>query len=196
LHTTVNNSFDAVVVGAGVVGAACAKELAEGGVQVAICEQNGYAGGGATAAGMGHLAIMDDSDARFALTSYSQSLWRELVAELPAEAEYLPCGALWIAADEEEFAEVERKFRFYQGRNIPVEILDSRQIAEAEPNLRAGLAGGLLLPTDASATRRVRPITWRSERSPPAEKSFSASTWLRCWRPAYDLKTKLFWRPG
>jgi glycine/D-amino acid oxidase-like deaminating enzyme len=136
-------------VGAGIVGAACAKELAEAGLRVAICEQNGYAGGGATAAGMGHLAIMDDSDAQFALTSYSQSLWRELAAELPAEAEYLPCGALWIAADEEELAEVERKFRFYRDRNIPVEILDSSEIAEAEPNLRAGLAGGLLLPADS-----------------------------------------------
>ena len=146
------------MVGAGIVGTACAKELAEGGLQVAICEQNGYAGGGATAAGMGHLAIMDDSDAQFALTSYSQSLWHELAEELPAEAEYLPCGALWIATDEEELAEVDRKFRFYQGRNIPVEILDSRQIADAEPNLRAGLAGGLLLPADASATHHVRPI--------------------------------------
>jgi glycine/D-amino acid oxidase-like deaminating enzyme len=149
LATTANSSFDAVVVGAGIVGAACAKELAEAGLQVAICEQNGYAGGGATAAGMGHLAIMDDSDAQFALTSYSQSLWRELSGELPAEAEYLACGALWVAADEDELGEVERKFRFYQDRNIPVEILDSRQMAEAEPNLRAGLAGGLLLPADS-----------------------------------------------
>jgi D-hydroxyproline dehydrogenase subunit beta len=149
LATTANNSFDAVVVGAGIVGAACAKELAEAGLRVAICEQNGYAGGGATAAGMGHLAIMDDSDAQFALTSYSQSLWRKLAGELPAEAEYLACGALWVAADEEEFAEVERKFRLYQDRNIPVEILNSKQIAEAEPNLRAGLAGGLLLPGDS-----------------------------------------------
>jgi D-hydroxyproline dehydrogenase subunit beta len=143
------DTFDAVVVGAGIVGAACAKELAEGGLRVAICEQNGYAGGGATAAGMGHLAVMDDSDAQFALTSYSQSLWRELARELPAEAEYLPCGALWVAADEEEFAEVERKFEFYHSRNIPVEILDRKQIAEAEPNLRSGLAGGLLLPADS-----------------------------------------------
>jgi D-hydroxyproline dehydrogenase subunit beta len=149
LATTANSSFDAVVVGAGIVGAACAKELAEAGLRVAICERNGYAGGGATAAGMGHLAIMDDSDAQFALTSYSQSLWRELSGELPAEAEYLVCGALWVAADEDELGEVERKFRFYQDRNIPVEILDSRQMAEAEPNLRAGLAGGLLLPADS-----------------------------------------------
>jgi glycine/D-amino acid oxidase-like deaminating enzyme len=149
LDTRESSSFDAVVVGAGIVGAACANELAEAGLRVAICEQNGYVGGGATAAGMGHLAVMDDSDAQFALTSYSQSLWRELARELPVEAEYLACGALWVAADEEELSEVERKLRFYRNRNIPAQILDSKQLAEAEPNLRAGLAGGLLLTADS-----------------------------------------------
>src|ERR671931_1666644 len=101
MRTQVTRSFDAVVVGAGIVGTACAKELADAGLRVAICEQNGYTGGSATAAGMGHLAVMDDSEAQFALTSYSQALWRELSRELPPEAEYLPCGALWIAADDE-----------------------------------------------------------------------------------------------
>ena len=36
-------------------------------------------GGGATAAGMGHLVVMDDSEAQFALTRYSQTLWEEIV---------------------------------------------------------------------------------------------------------------------
>ncbi len=106
-------------------------------------------GGGATAAGMGHLAVMDDSDAQFALTSYSQALWRELAKELPEDAEYLACGSLWVAADEEEFAEVERKYGFYSQRGIPVEILDSRQLAEAEPNLRPGMAGALRMSADS-----------------------------------------------
>src|SRR2546430_13137717 len=79
------DTFDAVVVGAGIVGAACAKELAEAGLRVAICEKNGYAGGGGTAAGMGPLAVMDDSDAPIAFNSYSQSLWRELSPERPSE---------------------------------------------------------------------------------------------------------------
>src|SRR5580700_6940735 len=125
---------DAVVVGAGIVGAACARELAANGLRVTICE-SGIVGGGATAAIMGHLAVMDDSDAQFALTSFSQSLWRELAAELPKEAEYLPCGSLWIAADDDEMAEVHRKDRYYRGRGIPVEVLDEKQLAEAEPNL-------------------------------------------------------------
>ena len=41
--------FDAIVVGAGIVGAACARELALAGLRVAVCEESGVIGGGATA---------------------------------------------------------------------------------------------------------------------------------------------------
>ncbi|MBV9406473.1 MAG: FAD-binding oxidoreductase [Acidobacteriaceae bacterium] len=145
----VPHDYDAIVVGAGIVGAACAWELARAGLRVAVCEASGTVGGGATAAGMGHLAVMDDSDAQFALTSYSQALWRELAEEIPRDAEYLACGSLWVAADEEELAEVKHKHCFYTKCGIPVEILDARQLAEAEPNLRSGLAGALRMPSDA-----------------------------------------------
>jgi glycine/D-amino acid oxidase-like deaminating enzyme len=141
--------FDAVVVGAGIVGAACARELAQAGLSVGVYEQSDVIGGGATAAGMGHIAVMDDSGPQFELTSYSQKLWREFAHQLPRDAEYLPCGSLWVAADQEEFLEVERKYRFYTERGIPVEILDGQQLAEAEPNLRPGMAGGLLMPADS-----------------------------------------------
>ena len=141
-------AFDAIVVGAGIVGAACAKELADAGMRVCICEAGSVASG-ATGAGMGHIAVMDDSEAQFMLTSYSQSLWQKLSIELPPDAEYVRCGSLWIAADEQEFGEVKRKFHFYSQRGIPVQILDAAQLAEAEPNLRPGMAGGLLMPADS-----------------------------------------------
>ncbi len=118
-------------------------------MRAALVEETGAVGGGATAAGMGHLAVMDDSEAQFALTSYSQKLWRQLAHELPADVEYLPCGSLWIAADEEEFAEVQRKHRFYSMHGVPVEVLDEHQLAGAEPNLRLGMAGALRMPNDA-----------------------------------------------
>src|SRR5215472_11376271 len=139
---------DVVVVGAGIVGAACVREFALAGLRVTICD-SGPVGGGATGAGMGHLAVMDDSEAQFALTSYSQQLWREIAEELPPEAEYMDCGSLWVAADAEEMDEVHRKRRFYEERAIPVEALDAKQLAEAEPNLRPGLVGGLLMQNDA-----------------------------------------------
>jgi glycine/D-amino acid oxidase-like deaminating enzyme len=140
-------SFDVVIAGAGIVGASCAAEFASAGMTVAIVEP-AVIGGGATAAGMGHLAVMDDSEAQFALTRYSQLLWKKLAQRLPPDAEYLPCGAIWVADDDEEMEEVYRKQRFYTERATPVELLDSQSLAEAEPNLRPGLAGGLLLVDD------------------------------------------------
>lgn len=143
-----NSSYDAVIIGAGIVGAACAHELAQEGLRVAVVERD-IIGGGATAAGMGHIVVMDDSPAQLALTQYSQSLWNGLSASLPANIEYDRCGTLWIAADNEEMNEVHRKHALYAAANVPTEILDAQSLAEVEPNLRKPLAGALLVPSDA-----------------------------------------------
>jgi glycine/D-amino acid oxidase-like deaminating enzyme len=148
IRRTSNEPYDVVIVGAGIVGTACAAELAASGLRVVIVEPE-LIGGGATAAGMGHLAVMDDSPEQFALTRYSQLLWKTVAAALPSDVEYLGCGSLWIAADEFEMTEVRRKFSYYSKRGVPVEILDSKSLAEAEPNLRAGMAGALLMSDDA-----------------------------------------------
>ena len=103
-------------------------------------------GGGTTAAGMGHIVVMDDSEAQFALTRYSQQLWQELRPELPQDVEYEPSGTIWVAADDEEMAEVHRKHAYYGQRGVPVQVLDQSALETAEPNLRKGLAGGLLVP--------------------------------------------------
>jgi D-hydroxyproline dehydrogenase subunit beta len=142
-----NSAPDAIIVGAGIVGAACAFELAKEGMRVAVVA-NGPVGAGATGASMGHIVVMDDSEAQFALTRYSQILWEELFPELPPDVEYEHCGTIWIAADEEEMAEVRRKYGFYLHRAVDVEILDSELLHHAEPHLRTPLAGGLLVHGD------------------------------------------------
>ena len=71
------NRFGVVVVGAGIVGAACAHECVRQGMSVAIVDGDAI-GRGATSAAMGHIVVMDDSDAQFTLTRYSQKLWQEL----------------------------------------------------------------------------------------------------------------------
>ena len=141
------DTYDVAIVGAGIVGAACADECARRGMRVVIVDRD-VIGGGATAAGMGHIVVMDDSDAQFALTRYSQQLWQELRSELPDDVEYEQCGTIWVAADEEEMVEVWRKRDYYAKRNVPTEVLDARQLQSLEPNLREGLAGGLLVPED------------------------------------------------
>src|SRR5580700_2134476 len=109
--------YDVVVVGAGIVGAACADEFARRGLRVAIVDR-AFVGSGATAAGMGHIVVMDDSDAQFALTRYSQRLWQELRPELPDDVEYEECGTIWVAANEEELIEVRRKHDRSEERRV------------------------------------------------------------------------------
>jgi D-hydroxyproline dehydrogenase subunit beta len=141
-------TYDVVIVGAGIVGAACADAFAKRGLRVAVVDRE-VVGSGATAAGMGHIVVMDDSDAQFALTHYSQRLWQELRPELPEDVEFEQSGTIWVAADADEMSEVLRKQEYYEKRAVAVEVMDARQLKEAEPNLRDGLAGGLLVPGDA-----------------------------------------------
>src|SRR5690349_17828059 len=116
-HPGMSQAFDIIIVGAGIVGAACAAECARGRLKVLVLDR-GPIGGGTTGAGMGHIVVMDDSEAQFALTSYSRSLWHGRVAELPDDIEYDHCGTLWLAADDEEMAEVLRKQTFYTTRGV------------------------------------------------------------------------------
>ena len=141
------SAYDVVIVGCGIVGAACADEFAGRGMRVAVLDRD-IVGGGATAAGMGHIVVMDDSEAQFALTRYSQKLWQAMRSELADDVEYEQCGTIWVAADEEEMAEVRRKHEYYGKRNVPTEVIDSETLKSLEPNLRDGLAGGLLVPED------------------------------------------------
>ena len=140
--------FDVAIIGAGIVGAACAASLASAGLSVVVIESTGIASG-TTAAGMGHIVVMDDSEAQFALTQYSQQLWNELVPELPNSSEFENCGTIWVAADDEEMREVVRKKESYDSHGIKTEILDETALRSTEPNLRPGLAGGLLVKTDS-----------------------------------------------
>jgi glycine/D-amino acid oxidase-like deaminating enzyme len=141
-------SWDVIIVGAGIVGAACADEFSRRGMSALVVDRD-IVGGGATAAGMGHIVVMDDSEAQFALTRYSQQLWQQLREDLPADVEYEPCGTIWVATGEEEMGEVRRKAKYYGDRGVPVEVLDAQSLEQAEPHLRKGMPGGLLAPEDS-----------------------------------------------
>ncbi len=150
--------FDSVVVGAGIVGSACAAELARAGMKVALVDI-ADPGLGATAAGMGHIVVMDDSPAQLALTHYSRQLWDALETSLTPACEYRRTGTLWIAADEEEMQEVLRKRALYTDNGVAAEAITADRLYELEPSLRRGMSGGLLVPDDgvvyAPAVARV-----------------------------------------
>jgi glycine/D-amino acid oxidase-like deaminating enzyme len=140
-------AFDVLVVGAGVVGCAVARECALAGYRVGVIE-GATIGNGATAAGMGHVVVMDDSPAQLALTAFSRSLWRRDSVKMPKSVEYTSCGTIWVAADDEEMNEVDEKRKVYQDADIQTRVLSRAELAAEEPNLRVGLRGGLLVPGD------------------------------------------------
>ena len=90
---------DVLVIGAGIVGAACAHSLVQAGLSVRIIDARL---GGATAAGMGHLVVMDDNPAELALSKSSLDLWHALAPQMDAGCAFTACGTLWLAANKEE----------------------------------------------------------------------------------------------
>ncbi|CAI0786146.1 NAD(P)/FAD-dependent oxidoreductase [Serratia liquefaciens] len=136
---------EAIVVGAGIIGAACAWRLAQQGLQVLLVDNQRA---GATAAGMGHLVCMDDNPAELALSAYSLQLWRSLVERLPENCAWRGCGTLWLAERDDEMAIAEAKRQRMAEYGVASEIQSAAQVAGLEPMLRPGLAGGLRVPGD------------------------------------------------
>nr|WP_218170694.1 FAD-dependent oxidoreductase [Pseudomonas gingeri] len=156
-HPSVNEGTvaDIIVIGAGIVGAACAQALANRGLSVLVLDAGLP---NATAAGMGHLLVLDDNPAELALCQYSVQRWREVAADLPEGCAYRNNGTLWIAANAEEMAVAQAKHANLQAHGIACELLGSQALREREPQLREGLEGGLLIHGDgilyAPATAR------------------------------------------
>jgi len=98
---------------------------------------------------MGHIVVMDEPAAELALTKRSRDLWDEVLPRLPAEAGWRRCGTLWVAADEEEMAAGVAKAGRLSAAGVEAEVLNSAEVAEREPRLRPGLAGGVLVPGDS-----------------------------------------------
>lgn len=128
--------MDVLIIGAGIVGAACAYELAQNGASVTVIDES-IPGGGATAAGMGHLVELDDDP----LSRLSLGLWHALAPSLPRQAEFWTCGTLWIAANDAELEIARHK--------PGAELLNASQLYGLEPHLRPGLAGGAVAKGDA-----------------------------------------------
>jgi glycine/D-amino acid oxidase-like deaminating enzyme len=138
---------DAIVVGGGLVGAMTALALTEAGADVTLLEAS-FPGGGSSGAAMGHVVVMDDSPAQFALCAYSRARWQDLADSLPASGEYDGCGTLWIAATEDELGGAVERASQYWAAGVAAEMINSQDLQALEPELRPGLAGGLLVPGD------------------------------------------------
>ena len=141
---------DVVIVGAGMVGAACAYYAARSGLDVTVVDR-GPVAGGTTGAGEGNILLSDKPPGpELDLALLSERLWRELAGEPFGRAiEYEPKGGLVVAQEEKSldalrgFADGQRSY------GVEAEPIEADGLGALEPNLAAGLAGGMFYPQDA-----------------------------------------------
>jgi glycine oxidase len=155
-------SYDAVVVGGGVVGLCCAWRLAQGGARVAVVEKSSPpAGATRVAAGMlapvGELSFGEPELLRLTLAAAER--YPDFVAELEAvtgtSTGYRPHGALHVALDPDEAAELRRVHELQRSLGLEAEWLPPRRCRELEPGLAPSLNGGVHAAAEASIDPRA-----------------------------------------
>ncbi len=142
------HAYDVLVVGAGIVGAACALALREEGLTVALVDA-AAPGAGVTAAGMGHLVALDESDDELDLCLLSLRLWRDFHALYPGVGDPLACGTLWVAENEHQLAEAHQRAARLSARGYQADAVGGDQLHKLEPALRRGLCGGVRVAGDS-----------------------------------------------
>ncbi|WP_354643413.1 NAD(P)/FAD-dependent oxidoreductase [Kitasatospora camelliae] len=143
------SSHDVVVIGAGVVGAACAYYASLAGLRVAVVDR-GPVAGGTTGAGEGNLLVSDkEPGPELDLALLSTRLWRELGADLGELIEYEPKGGLVVATGEDSMTAL-RAFAAGQAKaGVESTEIAADGLRTLEPHLAEGLAGGFHYRQDA-----------------------------------------------
>ncbi|MFE6975151.1 NAD(P)/FAD-dependent oxidoreductase [Streptomyces sp. NPDC057682] len=142
-------AWDVIVVGAGVVGAACARAAARSGLAVAVVDR-GPVAGGTTGAGEGNLLVSDKPPGpELDLALLSLGLWRSLAEELPDAVEFEAKGGLVVAAGPESLAALGRTAEGQRAAGVRAESVGPDELRALEPHLTPHLAGGVRYPQDA-----------------------------------------------
>ena len=147
--------YDAVVVGAGVIGLACAWRAAQRGLSVLVVER-GAPGCGASGVAAGMLAPVTEAEFGeedlLALNLESAAMWPAFAAELAERSGeatgFRETGALVAAADRDDAEELRRLHRFQLSLGLAAEWLGGRECRRLEPRLSPRVAGGILAPHD------------------------------------------------
>ncbi|WP_435606145.1 NAD(P)/FAD-dependent oxidoreductase [Streptomyces ardesiacus] len=142
-----------VVVGAGVVGAACAFHAASAGLDVTVVDR-GPVGAGTTSRGEGNVLLSDkEPGPELALARLSRTLWDEAGRELGADTlELEPKGGLVVASTDESLAALREFAARQDAAGVRAEPVD--RVRDLEPHLAPGIPGGVHYPQDA----QVQPV--------------------------------------
>ncbi|MBF8175382.1 NAD(P)/FAD-dependent oxidoreductase [Streptomyces olivaceus] len=140
---------DVVVVGAGMVGAACALYAAREGLDVVVVDR-GQVAGGTTGAGEGNLLVSDkEPGPELELALLSAGLWTGLAEELGRETEYEPKGGVVVAETPEALAGLETFAAGQRAAGVSALGVTADRLHDLEPRLAPGLAGAVHYPQDA-----------------------------------------------
>ncbi len=159
---TEKRSFDAIFVGGGAIGLACAWRAAQRGARVMVLERaQPPAGATRVAAGMlapvGELAFGEPL--LLEMTLAAARLYPGFVVELEAASGestgYTRHGALHIALDRDEAAELRRVHDLQRSLGLEAEWLPPRRCRELEPGLTPSFNGGVHAPDEAAVDPRA-----------------------------------------
>ena len=154
--STRNSELDAVVVGAGAIGLACAWRAAQRGLRVRVLERD-EPGAGASGVAAGMLAPVGEAtwgeDRLLEAALASHSAWPAFAEELAAASDldtgFVPGGALHVALDRDEAAELRRRYELMESLGLAAEWLGARECRALEPGLHPGIHGGVHAPHEA-----------------------------------------------
>ena len=161
-NLTEKRSFDAIIVGGGVIGLSCAWRLAQAGARVAVLErERPPAGATRVAAGMlapvGELTFGEPE--LLELTLVASELYPGFVAELEGATGlatgHQTSGALHVALDRDEAQQLRRVHDLQRSLGLAAEWLSPGACRELEPGLTPSLAGGVHAPGEGSVDPRA-----------------------------------------
>ena len=144
---------DVVVIGGGIVGAACAYYLCAAGLEVHLVERHCPASGTSRACD-GLILLWDKSGVELELGRASAALWSDLSEALDLDFEYARTGTVFLAENEAGVAAAQGRVAAMKAAGVRAEALDGPGLRSLEPNLALDLAGGAFFPDDAQVDPR------------------------------------------
>jgi glycine/D-amino acid oxidase-like deaminating enzyme len=148
-------TFDVAVVGAGIVGAATARELAVRGVRVVLLDR-GEVSGGTTGLGEGNVLASDKAAGpELELTLAGLRVFDELEERLGAEAQIRRKGALIVHPDAATWAAEPERIARLTAAGASAELLGPDAVRELEPRLTGDIHGASFFPGDLQCAPRA-----------------------------------------
>jgi glycine/D-amino acid oxidase-like deaminating enzyme len=140
---------DAIVIGAGLVGACTALSLVNAGLRVLVLDR-GPVASGTTGAGEGNILVSDkEPSAELTLALRSRDAWFEVNADIGGGFELEDKGGVVISRSEKGIADLKKLSALQAQHGIKVVELDGKGVREIEPFISNTVEYAVLYPQDA-----------------------------------------------